>query len=139
MSDFEIAGLNSLKQALTLMSRQPKSMGRGDPIAEKLINEIYVEIRQARISGYSWKELSAVINEKCKIKIRQEVVSSIFRELDLKYEEETDVKALPVSKHCGGRKKTKPTKTESKDLDGGPACAYTGKKRGRPRKEEGAK
>ena len=53
MSDFEIAGINVLKQQLTLMSRQPKAMKRRNPIAERLIDEIYQELRQTKISGYS--------------------------------------------------------------------------------------
>ena len=143
MSDFEIAGINSLKQALTQMARQPKNMKRGDPIAERLINEIYVEIRQSRIAGYSWKDLTTLINDKCRIKLSTGTVSGLFRELDLKYEKETDVKALPVAKKHGGRKKAKPTNTNTKseaedetpEEIGAPASTYTGKKRGRPKKD----
>lgn len=77
MSDFEIAGINSLKQALTQMARQPKTISRRDPITLKLMEEIYVEVRQARISGYSWKDLKTVINEKCKIKLHENTVASV--------------------------------------------------------------
>ena len=136
MSDFEIAGINSLKQALTQMARQPKSMKRGNPLAERLINEIYVEIRQSRIAGYSWKDLTALINDKCRIKLSTGTVSGLFRELDLKYEKETDIKALPVAKKHGGRRKAQPAaaKQETKEEIGAPVSTYTGKKRGRPKK-----
>ena len=140
MSDFEIAGINSLKQALTIMARQPKTISRRDPITLKLMEEIYVEVRQARISGYSWKDLVAVINEKCKIKLHQNSVASLFQELDLKYEKETGIQALPVAKKRGSRKKSKPAsvKQETEEGDpeeiGAPVCTYTGKRRGRPKK-----
>ncbi len=140
MSDFEIAGINSLKQALTIMARQPKTISRRDPITLKLMEEIYVEVRQARISGYSWKDLVAVINEKCKIKLHQNSVASLFQELDLKYEKETGIQALPVAKKRGSRKKSKPasvkqeTEEVPEEIDS-PVCTYTGKKRGRPKKD----
>ena len=137
MSDFEIAGINSLKQALTLMGKQPKAMGRRDPIAERLIDEIYVELRQARIAGYTWKDLATAINDKCKMKLSPYTVTNLFCELDLKYEKETGIKALPVAKGHVIRKKTKlPTvSNEAKDVEDSPVCTYTGKKRGRPKKD----
>lgn len=76
MSDFEIAGINSLKQALTQMGRSPKTISRRDPMVLKLMEEIYVEVRQARISGYSWKDLKSVINEKCKIKLNENSIAT---------------------------------------------------------------
>lgn len=138
MSDFEIEGINLLKQALTQMSRQPKArLGRDNSFNRLLMDEIYVEIRSARIAGYSYKDLSTVIQDRCKIKIHPNTVSSLFRELDLKYEKETGIKALPVAKRNVFHKKTKPpTPTrETKDVDDAPACTYTGKKRGRPKKD----
>lgn len=141
MSDFEISGLHSLKQQLTLMSRQPRAVRSHNPIAERLIDEIYPELRQAKIAGYSWKDLSALISDKCKIKLSANTVSKLFRILDLRYEKETGVKALPVAKKYGGRKKAKSTDTKSDPEDetpeeiGAPASTYTGKKRGRPKKD----
>lgn len=141
MSDFEINGLNLLKQALTQMGRSPKTISRRDPMVLKLMEEIYVEVRQARISGYSWKDLKAVINEKCKIKLCENTVASVFQELDLKYEKETGIQALPVAKRRGGRKKAQPTgaepESEAKTFEeiGAPVSTYTGKKRGRPKKK----
>ena len=107
MSDFEINGLNLLKQALAQMGRSPKTISRRDPMVLKLMEEIYVEVRQARISGYSWKDLKYVINEKCKIKLNENTIASVFQELDLKYEKETGIQALPVAKKRGSRKKSK--------------------------------
>ena len=135
MSDFEINGLNLLKQALTQMSRSPKTISRRDPIILKLMEEIYVEVRQARISGYSWKDLKSVINEKCKIKLHENTVASVFQELDLKYEKESGVQALPVAKRRGGRKKLKQETEEGAPEEiGAPVSTYTGKRRGRPKK-----
>lgn len=138
MSDFEIAGINSLKQALTQMGRSPKTITRRDPIILKLMEEIYVEVRQARISGYSWKDLKSVINEKCKIKLHENTVASVFHELDLRYEKETGVQALPVAKKRVSRKKSKPASVKQEQEEtfeeiGAPVSTYTGKKRGRPR------
>lgn len=138
MSDFEIAGINSLKQALTQMGRSPKTISRRDPMVLKLMEEIYVEVRQARISGYSWKDLKTVINEKCKIKLHENTVASVFQELDLKYEKETGVQALPVAKKRGSRKKSKPASVKQEQEEtfeeiGAPVSTYTGKRRGRPR------
>jgi len=136
MSDFEIEGINLLKQALTQMSRQPKArLGRDNSFNRLLMDEIYVEIRSARIAGYSYKDLSTVIQDRCKIKIHPNTVSSLFRELDLKYEKETGIKALPVAKGNVAPKKTKPPEVSNgiKDVDGLPVCTYTGKRRGRPR------
>lgn len=141
MSDFEISGLHSLKQQLTLMSRQPRAVRSHNPIAERLIDEIYPELRQAKIAGYSWKDLSALISDKCKIKLSANTASKLFRILDLRYEKETGVKALPVAKKYGGRKKAQPTgaepESEAKTFEeiGAPVSTYTGKKRGRPKKK----
>ena len=135
MSDFEIAGINSLKQALTQMGRSPKTITRRDPIVLKLMEEIYVEVRHARISGYSWKDLKTVINEKCKIKLHENTVASVFQELDMKYERETGIQALPVAKRRGGRKKLKQETEEGAPEEiGAPVSTYTGKRRGRPKK-----
>ena len=135
MSDFEIAGINSLKQALTQMGRSPKTITRRDPIVLKLMEEIYVEVRHARISGYSWKDLKTVINEKCKIKLHENTVASVFQELDMKYEKETGIQALPVAKRRGGRKKLKQETEEGAPEEiGAPVSTYTGKRRGRPKK-----
>lgn len=136
MSDFEIAGINSLKQALTQMGRSPKTITRRDPIVLKLMEEIYVEVRHARISGYSWKDLKTVINEKCKIKLHENTVASVFQELDMKYEKETGIQALPVAKRRGGRKKLKQETEEGAPEEiGAPVSTYTGKRRGRPKKK----
>ena len=135
MSDFEINGLNLLKQALTQMGRSPKTISRRDPMVLKLMEEIYVEVRQARISGYSWKDLKSVINEKCKIKLCENTVASVFQELDMKYEKETGIQALPVAKRRGGRKKLKQETEEGAPEEiGAPVSTYTGKRRGRPKK-----
>ena len=135
MSDFEINGLNLLKQALTQMGRSPKTISRRDPMVLKLMEEIYVEVRQARISGYSWKDLKTVINEKCKIKLHENTVASVFQELDMKYEKETGIQALPVAKRRGGRKKLKQETEEGAPEEiGAPVSTYTGKRRGRPKK-----
>ena len=135
MSDFEINGLNLLKQALTQMGRSPKTISRRDPMVLKLMEEIYVEVRQARISGYSWKDLKSVINEKCKIKLHENTVASVFQELDMKYERETGIQALPVAKRRGGRKKLKQETEEGAPEEiGAPVSTYTGKRRGRPKK-----
>ena len=135
MSDFEINGLHSLKQVLTQMGRSPKTISRRDPIVLKLMEEIYVEVRQARISGYSWKDLKSVINEKCKIKLHENTVAGVFQELDMKYERETGIQALPVAKRRGGRKKLKQETEEGAPEEiGAPVSTYTGKRRGRPKK-----
>ena len=136
MSDFEINGLNLLKQALTQMGRSPKTISRRDPMVLKLMEEIYVEVRQARISGYSWKDLKSVINEKCKIKLHENTVASVFQELDMKYEKETGIQALPVAKRRGGQKKLKQETEEGAPEEiGAPVSTYTGKRRGRPKKK----
>ena len=141
MSDFEINGLHSLKQALTQMGRSPKTISRRDPMVLKLMEEIYVEVRQARISGYSWKDLKLVINEKCKIKLHENSIASVFHELDLRYEKESGIQALPVAKKRGSRKKSKPASVKQETEEGAPeeigapVCTYTGKKRGRPKKD----
>ena len=141
MSDFEINGLHSLKQALTQMGRSPKTISRRDPMVLKLMEEIYVEVRQARISGYSWKDLKTVINEKCKIKLHENTVASVFQELDMKYEKETGIQALPVAKKRGSRKKSKSASVKQEQEEetpeeiGVPVSTYTGKKRGRPKKD----
>ena len=141
MSDFEINGLHSLKQVLTQMGRSPKTISRRDPMVLKLMEEIYVEVRHARISGYSWKDLKSVINEKCKIKLNENTIASVFQELDLKYEKETGIQALPVAKKRGSRKKSKPASVKQEQEEetpeeiGVPVSTYTGKKRGRPKKD----
>ncbi len=136
MSDFEIAGINSLKQQLTLMSRQPRAVRSSNPIAERLIDEIYPELRQAKIAGYSWKDLSGLISEKCKIKLSANTVSKFFRILDLRYEKETGIQALPVAKRRRGQKKLKQETEEGTSEEiGAPVSTYTDKRHGRPKKK----
>ncbi len=83
--------------------------------------------------------LKSVINEKCKIKLHENSVASVFRELDLKYEKESGVQALPVAKKRGSRKKSKPASVKQETEEGAPeeigapVSIYTGKRRGRPR------
>ena len=99
MSDFEINGLNLLKQALTQMGRSPKTISRRDPMVLKLMEEIYVEVRQARISGYSWKDLKGLLSTKnAKIKLYENTVASVFQELDMKYEKENRYSGIAGSK-----------------------------------------
>lgn len=93
MADFDIPGIGQARMNLALLADTPV-VGQSE-IKRELINELYVEIRAARIAGHSWRAVAEAINSAVKMKISKEMIVSYFRELDKKYEEETGVRALP--------------------------------------------
>lgn len=106
MADFDIPGINFARQALTTLAKNPRSNKGMTVIKTKMIKALYPEIRQARLAGYSWDSISKTIFESgLKPRISPKFLQRIFREVDLEYEKETGVKALPIEPHFGGRKR----------------------------------
>lgn len=93
MADFDIPGIGQARMNLALLADTPV-VGQSE-IKRALIDELYVEIRAARIAGHSWRAVAEAINSAVKMKISKEMIVSYFRELDKKYEAETGVRALP--------------------------------------------
>lgn len=106
MAEFDLPGINFARQALTALAKKPRSSKGMSVIKANMIKALYPEIRQARLAGYSWDSITKAIFESgLKPQISQKFLQRIFREVDLEYEKETGVKALPIER---GRKRKKP-------------------------------
>lgn len=100
MAGFDVPGLCTARAKLTSMAKVPQPNKRNG-ITRKIVTELYCEIREARIAGYSWIKITDAINQAMNLAFKAASVSQLFREIDLKYEQETGVAALP----CGTNNK----------------------------------
>ena len=76
-----------------------------------------------------------LLTKNAKFKLHENTVASVFQELDMKYEKETGIQALPVAKSAEVEKKLKQETEEGAPEEiGAPVSTYTGKRRGRPKK-----
>lgn len=102
MAEFDVPGLRSARVKLTTMAKEPQP-NKSSGITRKIITELYCEIRDARIAGYSWQKIADAIIQATNIKLTGGGISQLFRALDLKYERETGVEALPVGRNGRGK------------------------------------
>ncbi|MDO4561428.1 MAG: hypothetical protein Q4C86_10815 [bacterium] len=107
MDDFEIPGIGKARMKLTDLSRNPTGKSRvADDVKEKLIKELYVEIRAARMAGHTWKSIRAAIVSDINLKISEICVNRMFTQLDKEYKAETGVAALPNQSRGGHKRGT---------------------------------
>lgn len=103
--NFDIEGMGRARRALTELAQKPKGNNRSS-IYQRVINELYSEIRAARIAGYSWKAISQTLAQHMRVSIGAPSICRVFRQIDAQYARETDVPALePVETR--GRKAEK--------------------------------
>ena len=98
MTGFDIAGMCTARAKLTSMAKVPQP-NKSSGIARKIVTELYCEIRDARIAGYSWQKIADAITSTMNIKLTGSGISYVFRTLDHQYEQETGVAALPVGRN----------------------------------------
>jgi hypothetical protein len=104
MAEFDIPGLPLLRQELAQMAVTP---GHRSSTLGRLIRELYDDIRQARITGHSWREISETITATTKVRCSQYALATNFRRIDSEWEKKTGVAALeptPAKKRGRPRK-----------------------------------
>lgn len=117
MPDFDIPGIGKARMKLTEMSRNPTGKSRvADDIKKRLIKELYVEIRAARMAGHTWRSIRAAIVSDINLKISEVCVNRMFTRLDKEYEAETGVAALP-NQSRGGRKRGTGRKGKKQEVE----------------------
>lgn len=95
MKETEISGVLSCKAALSKLASTPSKQNTICHYT-RIVEEMYCEIREARGAGHSWNRICLVLEETLRRKITRSSIAIIFRAVDLKYERETGVPALPV-------------------------------------------
>lgn len=103
MKETVISGVLSCKAALSKLASTPSKQNTMSHYT-RIVEEMYCEIREARGAGHSWNRICLVIEESLRRKITRSSIAIIFRAVDLKYERETGVPALPVRLRTGGPK-----------------------------------
>lgn len=106
MADLDIPGLNSARALLTKMGKTRGNMqgwGRSEMI-KGIVQELYPEIRAARIAGHSWKKISEALDSTILMPMSDYALRKYFAIVDREYEKETGIAALPVK---DGRRKNK--------------------------------
>ena len=106
MADLDIPGLSSARAALTKLGKTRGNMqgwGRSEMI-KGIVQELYPEIRSARIAGHSWKKISEALDSTILMPMSDYALRKYFAIMDLEYEKETGIAALPVK---DGRRKKK--------------------------------
>lgn len=106
MADLDLPELSNVRAALTKMGKTRGNMQ--GPAASGLrmyiIRELYTEIRSARIAGHSWENIQVLFAETFSVPMSKHCLRNYFRKVDLEYEAETGIAALPV-KIWGPKKK----------------------------------
>lgn len=98
--EFETMGLGKARMQLTELAKfSPKRLDDGPKY--KVVEELYVEIRAARLAGVSWQKIrKALVNNITKFEITPLKLAKVFHDIDANYEKETGEPALPaVVKH----------------------------------------
>lgn len=110
MADFDIPGLGYARQALTKLAKGPAPSSSKTLTMTKwaMIRELYAELRAARLAGHSWYKIDKALRESgLKPYMSTSFISRAFHAIDLEYEKETGVKALPREAAKGGKRRKK--------------------------------
>lgn len=106
MADLELPGLSSARAALTKLGKTPGNMqgpnARG--LRRQIVRELYTEIRSSRIAGHSWKKIAKVFAEAMSVPMSNYCLRTYFNKIDLEYEKETGVAALPRIQYPANRR-----------------------------------
>lgn len=90
---FECEGLGSARKALTALAASPVT-NRKSGLTQKIIAELYTEIRAARLAGHSWESMRKSIISSMKVSISASAIKKHFVALDYKYAAEHDVSPI---------------------------------------------
>lgn len=104
--DEALPGLLKIRQALTTLAAKDGDSGRNGK--RVYVENLYTEIRAARVAGYSFPAIARAIGnaDPEAPKISGTYLATLFREFDLEWERETGVPALPVGRPRGiGKRK----------------------------------
>lgn len=94
--EFETIGLGKARMQLTDLAKF-KIRRYGDEKKYKIVEELYVEIRAARLAGASWNKIrKALVLNVDKFNVSIQKLENIFHDIDVKFEKETGEPALPV-------------------------------------------
>lgn len=99
---FECEGLGMARKALTTLAASPVT-NRKSGLTQKIIAELYTEIRAARLAGHSWESMRKSIVTSMKVSISAAAIKKHFVTLDYKYASEHDVSLIepPLNKSKG--------------------------------------
>jgi hypothetical protein len=104
--DDALPGLLKIRRALATLAANPGSSANSGKRA--YVEKLYAEIRAARVAGHSFPDIARAIGsaDPEAPKISWNYLASLFREVDLEWERETGVPALPIGKARGiGKRK----------------------------------
>ena len=118
MADFDMPGIGRARMGLTELARSPARRGGCSAVKRALVQELYTEIRAARLAGHPWKTIQKAVVKEIRVSISAPTLPKFFHEIDKHYEAETGVKALPET--GAKRKRGRPKKAAA---CGAPECA----------------
>lgn len=90
---FDCEGIGFARQALKALATSPVTNSRSG-LSQKVIKELYTEIRAARIAGHSWNSIRKSIIGSMKISISAPAIKKHFVTLDYQYAAETGVSPI---------------------------------------------
>ena len=108
MADFDMPGIGRARMGLTELARSPARRGGCSAVKRALVQELYTEIRAARLAWHSWEVIKNSIRGSVDVRISVKALAAFFAEIDKRYEAETGVKALPET--GAKRKRGRPRK-----------------------------
>ena len=98
MAEMNIPGIETARMKVAQLSKNPINNGR-TKLPDRIVRELYTEIRSARIAGASWNYIAKAISEATSIKFTGWALNTAFAMVDLEYEKKTGEPALPTSTH----------------------------------------
>lgn len=102
--NYDIEGMGKTRQALAALAHKPRANNR-TMIYQRALEELYTEIRAARIAGHSWKTIAETITQHSQIGVSAQAVCRVFRQLDNQHARESGVPALEPIETRGRRAK----------------------------------
>ena len=102
--DDKLPGLLKIKSALATLAANPGNSANSGKRA--YVEKLYAEIRAARVAGHSFPDIARAIGsaDPEAPKISWNYLATLFREIDLEWQRETGVPALPIGAARGKRK-----------------------------------
>ena len=104
MPKVDVPGLEKARALLAQMTANPKSNTRLG-VVRALIEELYPEIRSARLAGHTFDEIREMLVETCGIQFTSGTLARNFGTVDREWESRTGVKALPGIRYEKAKKR----------------------------------
>ena len=95
MTDFCIEGLERARAVLVKATKEWRGRTCNPSLRRRLVEELYTEIRAARIKGVPWRVIADSISAPAGLVISSKCLSDYFNEYDRRVEQKTGVSALP--------------------------------------------